>query len=115
MDLKLIVIRSRDPKTLSIFYGLLRVYFEYHKHGNSRMHYSGKLGTAILELYPLAKGQRDADLYLRLGIATDDFEATVLRLRDENVFFESEPGNTDFGFMAIVQDPEGRKVEIYQR
>jgi lactoylglutathione lyase len=115
MELKLIVIRSKDPQALSLFYGLIGVEFEYHKHGTSPMHYSGRLGSAILELYPLAKSQREVDLFLRLGIAVDNFEATILRLKSENVPFESEPSNTEFGFRAIVKDPEGRKVEIYQR
>lgn len=74
MEIRLIVIRTNDQKRLADFYGLLGFTFEYHKHGNSPMHYSAKIGTMVLEIYPLTKSQTEIDKSLRLGFAIDNFE-----------------------------------------
>jgi hypothetical protein len=51
MDIKLIVVRTSDPKKLAGFYELLGLEFEYHKHGNSPFHYTTVIGKTILEIY----------------------------------------------------------------
>lgn len=114
MEIRLIVIRTNDQKRLSDFYSLLGLTFDYHNHGNSPMHYSATIGTMILEIYPLTKSQTEIDKSLRLGFAIDNFEETVMVLKNNNITF-SEPTQTDFGFLTIISDPDGRKVELYKR
>lgn len=114
MEIRLIVIRTNDQKQLSNFYSLLGLTFDYHKHGNSPMHYSATIGTMILEIYPLTKNQTEIDKNLRLGFAIDNFEETVKVLKNNNITF-SEPIQTDFGFVTIISDPDGRKVELYKK
>ena len=114
MEIKLIVIRTEDPKRLSEFYSFLGLTFEYHSHGKSRMHYSAKIGEAILEVYPLMKDQVSSDKCLRIGLAIDDFEERISVLRNSGVIFNLEPRDTEFGLMAVVVDPDGRKLEIYK-
>ena len=100
---------------LADFYALLGLTFEYHKHGKSPFHYSATVGNTVLEIYPLAKGQTEADKELRLGFALDDFENTMTTLKNKGVEFVSEPMQTDFGFMAIVKDSDGRRIELYKK
>jgi predicted enzyme related to lactoylglutathione lyase len=114
MEIRLIVIRTNEPKRLADFYNLLGLTFDYHKHGNSPMHYSSKIGSMVLEIYPLAKNQTEADKNIRLGFAIDNFEETLNLLNHHNVSF-SESMQTDFGFLTIVSDPDGRKIELYKK
>lgn len=114
MDIRLLVIRTANPKTLADFYHLLGLTFEYHKHGNSPYHYSASIDKTILEIYPFSKKQTEADSSLRLGFGIDNFDTVINKLKAEQVVFSSEPMQTEFGFMAIIVDPDGRKIELYK-
>ncbi|WP_290789811.1 VOC family protein [Flavihumibacter sp. UBA7668] len=115
MDIRLLVIRTDKTDRLAEFYSLLGLTFEYHKHGNSPMHYSATIGQTVLEIYPLTKSQTEPDKNIRLGFGIDNFELTIQKLKELGVAFSLEPTQTDFGFMTIVTDPDGRKVELYKK
>ncbi len=115
MDIRLLVLRTGDTKRLAEFYGLFGLTFEYHKHGNSPLHYSVSIGKTVLEIYPLTKSQTEADKNLRLGFGIDDFDEIVKKLKELEIVFSLEPTQTDFGFMAIISDPDDRKIEIYKK
>ena len=115
MELRLIVLRTSDTKRLSDFYSLLGLTLEYHRHGNSPYHYSATIGPTVLEIYPLAKNQMEADKNLRIGLAIDNFERIIQELKSNNATFSTDPAQTQFGFSAIVQDPDGRKIELYRK
>lgn len=114
MNIRLIVLRTVDIKRLVDFYGLFGLTFDYHKHGNSPYHYSATIGQAVLEIYPLAKNQNEPDKNLRLGFGIDNFDETIGRMKTAGVAFFVEPAKTEFGFMAIVSDPDERKIELYK-
>jgi lactoylglutathione lyase len=114
MKLKLLVIRSGDMQKLVDFYILLGFAFHYHQHDNSPYHYSATVDGTVIEIYPLSKSQPEADKNLRLGFELDDFGLAITSLRDAAVQFVLEPAQTDFGFMAVVVDPDGRRVELYK-
>lgn len=111
MQLKLMVIRTGDMQGLVAFYTLLGLVFEYHKHGGSPYHYSATVGGTIMEIYPLSKAQTEADKGLRLGFTIDKFDETV-KLLESNII--AAPIQTEWGYMAIVNDPDGRKIELYK-
>lgn len=115
MDIRLLVLRTGSPEKTAAFYKLLGLTFDYHKHGNSPYHYTTQIGTTILEIYPLAKNQTEADKNFRLGFTLDNFDATIDTLKQHQVAFMMEPGQTDFGFMAIIVDPDDRKIELYKK
>ena len=115
MEIKLLVLRTSHVKDLQDFYNLLGFHFEYHKHGNSPLHYSALIDTMILEIYPLAKNQEEVDKNLRIGFSLDNFDDTIRTLKESNIPFSSEPVQTDYGYMAVVSDPDGRKVELYKK
>lgn len=78
------------------------------------MHYAAKIGTLVFEIYPLANNQTEIDKTLRLGFATDNFEETLRLLQQHKVVY-SAPTLTEFGYMTIISDPDGRKVELYKK
>jgi predicted enzyme related to lactoylglutathione lyase len=112
MEIRLLVIRTEDQERLANFYSLIGLTFEYHKHGNSPMHYSATIGSLVLEIYPLAKNQTEIEKNIRLGFAVDNFDEILELLRKSNVAV-SEPALTEFGFIAVTTDPDGRKIELY--
>lgn len=114
MEIRLLVIRTNDQKRLADFYSLLGLTFDYHKHGNSPMHYSAIIGNMTLEIYPLRKSQTEIDKNLRLGFTINNFGETLTLLKDKDIAF-TEPMLTDFGFVTITSDPDGRKIELYQK
>lgn len=115
MDIRLLVLRTYDMKKLVDFYNLLGLTFDYHKHGNSPYHYSANIGQTVLEIYPLSKNQIMPDKNLRLGFGIDNFENVIAKLKEMQVLFALESTQTDFGFMAIVSDPDERKIELYKK
>ena len=115
MDLTLLVIRSAIPEQLAEFYTLLGLSFEYHRHGTGPYHYSAHIGPTLLEIYPLNKNQEKADLSLRLGFSIESFDSVIELLQQRPVAFHQAPMDTTWGVMAIVGDPEGRKIELYKK
>jgi len=95
-------------------YSILGLNFEYHKHGKSPYHYSTEINETVLEIYPLAKNQNLPDNNLRLGFKIDDFDLKIAILKEKNIVFINEPIETQFGFMAIIEDIDGRKIELYK-
>lgn len=115
MELKLIVLRTPDPQQLANFYTQLGLQFDYHKHGNSPYHYSASIGKTVLEIYPLKKNQTQADAELRLGFEIDNFDNIIQQLSLQNVKIIAEAILTEFGTVAIIQDSDGRKIELYKK
>ena len=114
MEIRLLVIRTNNLKRLTEFYTLLGLVFDYHQHGNFPFHYSTTIGSLVLEIYPLAKGQVEIDKNLRLGFAVNNFDETLNILNNQNITFPT-PILTDFGFLTVITDPDGRKIEIYKK
>lgn len=116
MEIALIVVRTATIEKLVSFYTLLGFEFENQQHGNGPLHYSASVGKGVLEIYPLAKGQSQADSNLRLGFRINNFENIINELKEAEVNFAMEPASTeDWGIMAIVIDPDGRKIELYEK
>nr|WP_205620514.1 hypothetical protein [Flavobacterium aquatile] len=66
------------------------------------------------EIYPLSKNQLETVQNLRLGFAIENFEETLKLLEDNNITI-SKPELTNFGFLTVVSDPDGRKIELYKK
>lgn len=114
MQLKLLVIRSANPAQLAQFYTQLGCSFEQHRHGKGPLHYSCTIDQTVLEIYPLAKGQVVADPNLRLGFEIGQFELVLEKLIKQGVKLIQAPYESEFGWMGVVEDFEGRKVELYK-
>lgn len=114
VNFRLLVLRTDNLERLADFYSLFGLTFNYHQHGNSPFHYGAEIEQLVLEIYPLEKNQTKPDTSLRLGFAVDNFDAVISKLKEKEVSFLIEPKQTDFGFMTIITDPDGRKVELYK-
>lgn len=85
---------------------------DYHRHGNGPYHYASIGGNPVLEIYPLPKGIITADHTTRLGFIVENLNITIQNLRQKGIKIISEPALTEWGYTAIVQDFDGRKIEL---
>jgi lactoylglutathione lyase len=112
MNINLLVLKTPRPAELASFYEKLGVQFEQQQHDTGPMHYAAQIDGIIFEIYPLPKNREKADDTLRLGFTVDDLLATVKRLKDSGAKIIQEPVVTEWGYGAVVEDLDGRKVEL---
>jgi lactoylglutathione lyase len=65
--LTLVVVRCRDLEQSRRFYEALGLSFNTERHGAGPVHYSTRLGTTVLELYPA--GAAPSNVRLGVGVA----------------------------------------------
>ncbi|MEL6655632.1 MAG: VOC family protein [Bacteroidota bacterium] len=112
--LNLLVIRSTNPAQLTTFYQLFLPPFNYHQHGSGPMHYSVELDQLVFEIYPLLKNQKQADYSTRLGFQVKDLDHVINRVVKAGQQVHTQPKQSEWGYRAVVQDPDGRKVELLE-
>ncbi|MCB0628477.1 MAG: glyoxalase/bleomycin resistance/extradiol dioxygenase family protein [Lewinella sp.] len=112
--LNLLVIRSPAPESAVRFYEKLGLSFEYHRHGGP-LHYSAVMNGVVFEIYPLLKGQHTPDTSLRLGFKVGDLDKLINELDAENIILDQQPDHMEWGYTAVVIDPDGRKIELTQK
>jgi lactoylglutathione lyase len=112
VKLNLIVLKTPDPTALKQQYELLGLQFEHHRHGDGPLHYSCEIDGLVLEIYPLPKSMSKADDSLRLGFAVDDLDKMLERLANSDWRIFSAPKETEWGRQVLLQDRDGRRVEL---
>jgi predicted enzyme related to lactoylglutathione lyase len=108
--LNLLVLRARDPARLAQFYGAFGLSFTREQHGNGPVHHSCELGGAVLEIYPYQESQGDTT-GTRLGFRVDSLDRAIAACTAEARIL-SAPKLTQWGRRAVIQDPEGHKLEL---
>ena len=115
MKLNLIVIRTGDPELLKKQYELLGLEFDYHKHGNGPFHYASEEEGMVFEIYPLTKSMDKADISVRLGFGIENLRSKIEDLKKSSWIIRSEVRETEWGLSAVIQDLDGRKIELKNR
>lgn len=115
MKLNLLVIRTSNPKALAAQYELLGFIFDYHQHGNGPFHYASNKDGFVFEIYPLTRSAIKADDSTRLGVEVEDLRLTMASLGGSDWKVVTEARQTEWGFSAVIQDLDGRKVELTSR
>jgi len=109
--LKLIVLRSHRVDELKEFYATLGIEFIKERRGQGPAHYAGAIGSAILELSPLAKGTPDPDKSVRLGFAVPNLGTIAILLGSAGIRIGPSERNTP---AVVIKDPDGRVIELTQ-
>lgn len=115
VEFSLVVLKTRQLARLREFYGSLGIELDEEQHGKGPAHYAGRVGGVVLEIYPLPEGSTPVDTTTRLGFAVEKVDEVLQALRAFGARVVTEPRGTDWGFRAVVRDPDGRAVELYQR
>jgi predicted enzyme related to lactoylglutathione lyase len=99
------------------FYKALGLNFVQEQHGNGPTHYSCELGGAIIEIYPgkpgTAPDRRNAGATL-IGFQIADLDVIVKSLEPTGAMILTSPQDSAWGRRAVVQDPDGRAIELNQ-
>lgn len=109
--LNLIVIRSPDAARLAGFYQTLGLVFELHRHGSDPEHFASENGSCVFEIYPASS---EATSGLRLGFEVQDVSYTVQLLINSGATVLKAPSPSPWGLRAVLQDPDGNKLELTQ-
>lgn len=113
LAVNLLVLRCKDVEITRRFYEKLGLVFIEEKHGNGPKHYAWDSGDFLLELYPTTEGQLPDNV--RIGFTTPslaDLTGDLLHRPDVNVL--KPPHATADRLAILLQDPDGRKVEVSQ-
>ncbi len=111
-SLKLLVLKTDAVERLRDFYARLGFEFIEEQHSNGPRHWSAPVGDGILEVYPLPE-DGSVDATTRLGFGVSDVKEVVESVR-QLAEVVSEPKQTQWGLRAVVRDPDGRAVELYE-
>ena len=112
--LSLIVLKTQQLDSLFSFYTALGIELIEEQHGKGPVHYAGRIGDAVFEVYPLPDKDTEADTTTRLGFVIQKLDETIDKLEAMGVTIITKPKNTDWGYRAVVRDPDGRSVELYE-
>lgn len=111
--LNLLVLRSPNLAQQAEFYTLLLdCTFDYHQHGKGAWHYATEINGLVLELYPLKEGV--ADNSTRLGFKITCLTAKIQMLQEKGYKIINQPQETKWGYVALITDVDGRKIELTQ-
>lgn len=108
--LNLLVLRARDPQSLAGFYEKLGLAFVREQHGTGPEHHSCQAGSSTLEIYPL-EDESLKTVGTRLGFSVDCIETTIASCNGRVL---SRLKTTAWGKRAVIEDPEGHKIELVE-
>ena len=115
VSLMLLVLKTRQVKQLRLFYQTLGIEFAEEQHGKGPVHYAGRAGDVVIEVYPLPADGTQVDSSIRLGFVVKDLAQVVQALQGIGTKIVTPPKETTWGLQAVVRDPVGRAVELGQR
>ena len=111
--LNLVVVFAHNLEAAREFYASLGLTLQPEQHGTGPRHYAETLGAAVFEIYPDRDGERRGKL--RIGFQVASVDGIVQQLRQRQVPILSEPKESAWGRRAVVEDPDGNRVELTQK
>lgn len=115
VKINLIVIKTNAIAMIKQQYEALGIVFDYHNHNNGPFHYAATLNGLVFEIYPLPNNITQPDTTLRLGFEVNHLEDTLLKLALSHWKIIKGITLTPYGKTAIIEDYDGRKVELKER
>ncbi|HEX2619522.1 MAG TPA: VOC family protein [Phototrophicaceae bacterium] len=113
----LLVLRTADLEASLTFYRTLGLELVEEQHGTGPVHYACVLDGLVLEIYPgkpgAAPDRKQAGATV-IGFQIDDLDAMVVMLQSQSVIILTAPQISAWGKRAVVQDPDGRAIELNQ-
>lgn len=114
-SLTLVVLKTRQMEQLRLFIQTLGIELKEEQHGKGPIHFAGRVGGTVIEVYPLKDDGTPVDASTRLAFAVDNLAEIVQKLQSIGTQIITVPKETPWGLQAVVRDPDGRAVELSQR
>lgn len=108
--LNLVVIQAHDLEATKEFYRCLGLTLQREQHGRGPEHYAAEVGSAVFEVYPCRDNATAS--CVRIGFRISSLEPTLVALRRQSVKILTEPHDSPWGRRAVVEDPDGNRVEL---
>lgn len=108
------IFTAADPERTARFYRALGLPLEEERHDDGPLHYACDVGGAHIAVYgaPKAKSRPARKHSAMLGFRVANLVKTLGALKRVGAKVVVEPQKVPWGRRAIVQDPDGRKVEL---
>jgi len=113
VQINLVVIRAADLERSAQFYRLLGLHFTKHRHGKGPEHYASEDGLVIFEIYP-RQNEAEISSGLRIGFQVSSVDEAVTALQEAGATIVSPAKESPWGRRAVVDDPDGYRVELTQ-
>ncbi|RAJ06583.1 hypothetical protein LX64_01710 [Chitinophaga skermanii] len=113
IQLQYIVLRTNQLHAQATFYTQLGLQLEYRQHGNGALHYASK-SNPFFQIHPLLPNMQ-VDKSTRLGFFVSNLDELVKQLVIKGRTIVQGPKHLPWGYSAIVEDLDGRQVELTQR
>jgi lactoylglutathione lyase len=114
-----IVLFSEQPERTIAFYRSVGIGFEEEDHGDGPVHAAAELRDVHLAVFPALGGsiapRWRAGGSVFVGFYVDSLDATLAALRALGATILVGHQLREWGCRAVVEDPDGRAVEINQR
>jgi hypothetical protein len=113
LSIELLVLRCHDIEATRAFYDQLGFVFSLEKHGSGPEHFACESDGFVLELYP--SSDRHPPDKVRFGFAltlSADSSGDILQYPNLKVL--RTPDVIGNRLVMLLEDPDGRKVEISQ-
>jgi lactoylglutathione lyase len=108
-----LALRCKDVEITRRFYEHLGIVFTKERHGTGPEHYAWENSGFVLELYPVKDDQLPDNV--RLGFSTPLLADLSGKIRHSSeVTVLKPPYATADRLIMLLQDPDGRKVEVSQ-
>jgi lactoylglutathione lyase len=113
-SLKLLVLKTRQVEQLRSFYHTLGIELTEEQHGIGPVHFAGRVGEVVIEIYPLSEEGTSPDSSTRLGFGVENVAEVVQALQGIGTKIVTLARETVWGLQAVVRDPDGRAVDLTQ-
>ena len=118
-ELASVVLFATDPTATAAFYRAIGVVLEDEHHGEGPIHFATELGPVHFAIYPAEtpgrSPQRRHGGNVFPGFYVDSLEHVVSAVLETGAPILAEHEQMDWGCRVLVEDPDGRTVEINQR
>jgi predicted enzyme related to lactoylglutathione lyase len=110
-----LVLRTNRLEACARFYQGLGLIFTRERHGTGPSHYACRSGEVLIEFYPDNSEEASIGAGIMIGFQVGDLANVLRSLESAAGRLVKPPENTRWGRRAVVLDPDGRKVEIYEK
>jgi lactoylglutathione lyase len=107
-----LVLTTNRTQALVRFYRILGAPLEEERHGEGPLHFACELGPVHFAVYEGIEGVGDASTLVGFSVA--NLAAVLEELRVMGTPVLREPESRPWGTRAIVSDPDGRRIEVWQ-
>jgi lactoylglutathione lyase len=112
--LNLVVVRASDMEVSQRFYELLGLQFIKHQHGSGPEHLCAELnGEVVFEIYPTVSGATEEN-HVRLGFTVSNVDTLLSVISSNGYTVHTGSSQTQWGYRAVVLDPDNNRVELVQ-